>query len=189
MEFPLHSRPMMGYRHSREDMLHAAIEVAAEDGLGSLTFGRVAKKLGTSDRMVVYYFPTKSDLINQVAAALGGQLQELLAKAFGSDPLPAADLARRAWPVLAATSAEAVFAAFFEVVGLASAGREPFVTMAPMLIDSWVDWLVPRIAADDVQDPRDGALALVAQIDGLLLLRQVKGVRAANKAARQLGIA
>ncbi len=179
----------MGYRHSRDDMLRAAVELTAEEGLGSLTFGRVAKRLGTSDRMVVYYFPTKSDLISEVAAALGGQLQDLLAQAFGSDPIPVADLARRAWPVLAAPTSDSVFAVFFEVVGLASAGREPFATMAPLLIDSWVDWLVPRIAMEDGGDPREGALALVAQLDGLLLLRQIKGAGTANKAARRLGIA
>ena len=33
------------------------------DGLSNLTFGRLAKRLGMADRTIVYYFPTKADLI------------------------------------------------------------------------------------------------------------------------------
>ena len=48
----------MGYRHTREDILDGALTVAFDDGLSQLTYGRVAKQLGISDRTVVYYFAT-----------------------------------------------------------------------------------------------------------------------------------
>ena len=70
----------VGYRHQREDLLAAAVEVARADGLGALTFGRVARHVGTNDRTVVYYFPTKADLIGAVLVTLGAQLQDLLAQ-------------------------------------------------------------------------------------------------------------
>ncbi len=91
----------MGHKHSRDEILAGAVEAAMAEGLSQLTFGRLAKRLGISDRIVVYYFPTKDQLLTEVMLAVGAQLQETLAAAFTT---PAADhlqLARAAWPVVA----------------------------------------------------------------------------------------
>ena len=47
----------MGYRHTKEEILEGALSVAFDHGLSRLTYGRVARHLGISDRVVVYYFP------------------------------------------------------------------------------------------------------------------------------------
>ena len=39
-------------------------------------------ELGVSDRIVVYYFPTKDDLITEVLLLVGVRLQGVLATAF-----------------------------------------------------------------------------------------------------------
>ncbi len=177
----------MGYRHTREQILDAALAAAFEDGLSQLTFGRVAKRIGISDRIVVYYFPTKEDLIGEVLVALGTRLQETLAPAFASPATDHIELLRNAWPVLASTDADPVFALFFEAAGLATAKREPYLTLVPQLIEAWIEWVAAFV---DGRAPRRRieAETAVAIVDGLLLLRQVVGPTAADRAARRLGI-
>ncbi len=166
-------------------MLAAAVEVARAYGVSALSFGRVARQLDTNDRTVVYYFPTKSDLIAAVLITLGGELQDLLVEAFGEQPLPPDDLVKRAWPVLAHPDSRPIFALFFEVIGLAAVGTAPYDALAPAMLEQWLEWLEPRI---DAVDRRAHALAVLARIDGLLLLRTIAGPDAAEDAARVSGL-
>jgi AcrR family transcriptional regulator len=176
----------MGHKHTKSEILDGALLAAFEDGLSQLTFGRLAKRLGVSDRIIVYYFPTKDDLIGEVLFAMGAELQETLTPAFA---VPAADhleLLRAAWPVLAHIEADPVFALFFEAGGLAATGREPYRTLVPQLVDAWIEW-----ASEFIKGPparrRAEAEAAIAMLDGLLLLRQLAGPEASNRAARRVG--
>jgi len=178
----------MGYRHSADEILAAAVAIALESGLAALTFSRVGERLEISDRTVVYYFPTKLDLINAVAGALVADLVQLLEEAFGSTRLSQKDLMIRAWPVLTTASADRVFALYFEIVGLASSGQAPYDALASGLVAGWVDWLAPRMLGSNGDVRRRRALATVAQIDGLLLVRHVLGAASGDAAAREVGI-
>lgn len=177
----------MGPKHTREQILDGALAVALADGLSQVTFGRVAKHLGINDRTVVYYFPTKDDLVSAVVVSMGLQLQETLGAAFTSPADDHLALARAAWPVLATDTAAPVFALFFEANGLAAAGREPYVTLVPMLVTAWVDWAATFVAGP-ARTRKAEAEAAIALLDGLILLRLLGGPEAANRAARRLGV-
>jgi AcrR family transcriptional regulator len=177
----------MGYKYDENDILAAAVEAVLEDGLSRLTFGRLAKRLDIADRSIVYYFPTKSDLLTRTIFLIAERLQELLDKAFGDQPLSGIELLRRAWPVLTSRDADDVFAIYFELVGLGAANLEPFDTLAPAVMHEFVEWVVPRLDAPDATAYAT-ALSTLATLDGLLLLRQVLGTDAADLAAANLGV-
>lgn len=177
----------MGHKHTREQLLAGALQVALDDGLSQLTYGRVAKALDISDRTVVYYFPTKNDLITAVLMDIGVQLQERLAVAFATKVDDYVALARAAWPVLSATDAQPVFALFFEAHGLAVARREPYVAVIPALVEGWIEWAADFVDGSDTHR-RTESEAAVALIDGLLVLNQSAGPEAATRAATRLGI-
>ena len=178
----------MGYRHTREEILEGALAVALDVGLSRLTFGRVATAMGINDRTVVYYFPTKDDLIAAVVMSMGVQLQATLGQAFSSPAAGHLELARAAWPVLARPDADAIFALFFEANGLAAAGRPPFDSLVPQLVEAWVTWVMSYLTGTTRQR-RAEAEATIALLDGLLLLRQLGGPDSAARAARRLGVA
>lgn len=177
----------MGHKHAKEEILAGALATAFDVGLSQLTYGRVAKRLGINDRIVVYYFPTKVDLISEVLISMGSQLQQTLAPAFASPRADHLALLRAAWPILAHPDADPVFALFFEANGLAASGRDPFRSLVPQLVDTWIAWAAEFIHGTP-EERRTEAETAIAVIDGLLLLRQLAGPDAADRAARTLGI-
>lgn len=178
----------MGHKHTKEDILEGALAAALDDGLSQLTFGRLAKRLGISDRIVVYYFPTKNDLISEVILAMGLQLQGELAPAFPAAATGHRELVAAAWPILATDEVDRTFALFFEANGLAAVGREPYVDLVPALVAAWIEWVATHIEGEpDVRLAE--AETAIAVIDGLLLVRLLAGPDSAERAARNLGAA
>jgi AcrR family transcriptional regulator len=177
----------MGYKFTREQILEGAVELALTDGVGALTFGRLAKRMGTSDRVVVYYFPTKTTLVSDVLVEIGNRLQAVLATAFTEPATGHRQLARAAYRVLAREDTDAIFAVYFEACGLAAAGAQPFGDLATALVEGWVTWLSGFFRGNPRQR-RAEAEATLALIDGVLLMRQLAGDQTADRAARALGI-
>lgn len=177
----------MGHKHTKAEILEGALAAALDDGLSQLSFGRLAKRLGMSDRMIVYYFPSKDDLIGEVIVSMAVHLQETLAGAFTRPAQDHLELARAAWPVLARADTDRIFALFFEANGLAVAGRAPYDALVPQIVDAWIEW-VTSFLIGTARHRRAEAEAAVAIIDGLLLLRQLAGPAVANRAARRLGV-
>lgn len=175
----------MGYKHTKADILEGALATAFDDGLSQLTFGRIARRLGISDRIVVYYFPTKDDLIGEVLSAMGAQLQATLAPTFSAPVADHLEMLRTAWPILSRSEADPVFALFFEAGGLAAAGRDPFHTLVPQLVEAWIEWAAAFMRGNRTRR-RAEAEAAIAVLDGLLLLRQLAGPEVADRAARRL---
>ena len=176
----------VGHRYTAEEVLEAAVATALDAGMAGLTFARVGERLGASDRMVVYYFPTKTDLITAVAMRLGAELQSLLESAFGDRPRDASELLAVAWPVLATKRSDRIFSLFFEMIGMASAGHSPYTELVGSLMNGWADWLADRVKGSRADIRRQRALAIMARIDGLLMMRRTMGAAAANSAARDI---
>lgn len=168
-------------------MLDGALAAALDDGLSQLTFGRLAKRLGISDRTIVYYFPTKEDLVGEVILAMGLQLQDAIAAAFTAPAASHRELMAAAWPVVAVAEHDRVFALFFEANGLAAVGRDPYRDLVATLVEAWIDWAAAFIEGPP-QYRRVEAETAVALLDGLLLLRQLAGPEAADRAATAFGI-
>jgi AcrR family transcriptional regulator len=54
------------YQHRRETLLHAAVEVAHEQGTAGLSLREVAKRIGVSHATLVHHFATRDQLITEI---------------------------------------------------------------------------------------------------------------------------
>lgn len=112
------------------------------------------------------------------------RLFQVVETAFGTAPLPIDALLRRAWPLLSGPDGDSLFSVLFELIG---SDRQPDLLAA--FVAKWIDWLSERVDAASPEARRAGALAVIATIDGLLVLRRAAGADIADEAAAALGIA
>ena len=177
----------MGYRHNREDVLDSAVALACESGLSELTFRSVGRRVGIPDRTVVYYFPTKDQLVLAVLQRATAQLVDLLAAGVGEGPGRVDELLQASWDALRRPEADPALRLYTETLGLAAHGREPYRSVVTQLTATWAAWFAVRLALDPAQRDEQ-ALAIVATLDGLLLLQVTAGAQVADTAARGLGL-
>ncbi len=62
-------------RHSREDVVRAAVAIADSDGLEAVTFRAVAARLGTGVMSLYNYVPDKQALVCEMTEQVGAELE------------------------------------------------------------------------------------------------------------------
>lgn len=79
----------------REQILRASAEVLADVGYAKASVGRIAQHLGISKGVITYHFPSKDDLLRQVALTVFRACEDHLSHVRASRQDPAARLRAR----------------------------------------------------------------------------------------------
>lgn len=166
-------------------LLDAATEHVLNHGLGDLSLRSVAEALGTSHRMLIYYFGSADGfwqaLLHRIRHAEQQARQQTLAE--GTDPR-AALLA--AWQRYSASNYLPIMQLVFEIYGRAIRDRERFSGFLEDVIGSWTGMLAERFERDlgmGRSEARLLARVEVATIRGLLLDLVTTGDRKGTTAA------
>ncbi len=180
------SDPIQPARERRRDaLLDAMADHLLAHGLAGSPLRALAKAAGTSDRMLLYYFADRDELLTAVLGHVAGRLQAMLDAA--------ADLPNRWTALLQALWAQARTPAFrpylqllLDLATAAGRGEEPHRTAAQRIATGFIDWTAARL------DPAEGppharAALLLATLDGLILL-DGSGCEAAAEAAVRSGL-
>jgi AcrR family transcriptional regulator len=175
---------MSAARESRQRAayLAGAVEHVLREGVATLSLRPLAATLGTSDRMLLYYFGSRDELLAAVLGAVGERLQAGLAAALPDGAVPPGRLLPVLWAALEDDGAQAHARLYLEVSGLAARGRQPHADLARRVAEDWLAWVGPRLdVADD--ERADAAAGLLAALDGVMLVRAVAGPERARAAA------
>jgi AcrR family transcriptional regulator len=160
-----------GQGTSRELLLAAAVDYAAEHGISDLSLRRLATALGTSHRMLIYHFGSKEALFVAVIRAVEQRQRDALAE-LGHDPaLSPRETMRRMWQRLADPALWPHERLFFEVYGQALQGRPHALPLLDGIVESWLG-PVSEFAVDlgvPAEHARAHARLWLAVARGLLL--------------------
>lgn len=163
----------------RTALLDGAVGYVLDHGLAALSLRPLAVELGTSDRMLLYHFGTKDDLVDAVLERANAQLLDRLAPALGTE----GGLVERLWRALSATEVARYLRLFFEVYGLALQAPGRYDRFQRSVLDTWHATVTEflRAQGDDPSPAR--VTVVVAGIEGLLLDLLITGDRARLDAA------
>lgn len=151
----------------REHLIDGAVDYVLEHGIGDLSLRPLAHALGTSDRMLLYYFTDRDELVTVVLERVGDDLDTMVQVGLPPGRCPPEQVLGSMSALLGAGVSDPRLRLWLEVAGLAARGREPFASIADRVIGRWIEALAERL---DVDDPETVATALLTVADGAMLL-------------------
>ncbi len=174
-----------GRPEQREVFLSGAVEHVLRNGASGLSLRPLAAALGTSDRMLLYYFGSREHLLETVLDLVGEGLVEALSDAIPSGRSNPSVLLQAVWSTARDPAVQPVLRLYVEVLGQAAAQVAPFPAAARRVAHRWLDWVQDRVDVP-AAERQEAAAALLAAVDGLLVLDLAVGSEVADRAARRL---
>lgn len=156
----------------RSELIDKAVDYVLAKGLLGLTLRPLAAAIGTSDRMLIYHFQTKEQLIAEVL----DRAQERLAQSMslpGDEVRTLADLVAYVWQALRSPAAAGVTRLYVETCLLAVREPQQWHDAPARLREPWRAPLRTGLAAFGVGEADVDALAdlILDTLDGLALDR------------------
>jgi AcrR family transcriptional regulator len=153
----------------RAELGEAATDYVLEHGLIGLSLRPLAAEIGTSDRMLLYHFADKDDLIATVISDSTDRSVELVRALTPSRGVRRAAL--DLWRAMTTAPLDRCSRMYAEAAALGLLGREPYVTVVQEANERWVGALVDHLVASGAErrSARRAANLLDATFMGLLL--------------------
>jgi AcrR family transcriptional regulator len=173
---------------AKQSLLDQVVEHFASEGLGDLSLRKIASAIGTSHRMLLYHFGSKSGLLVEVVRAVEARTRAQFADIGGVAGLDTDQVVRATWSLVADPAQGDFERLFFALYGRALQGDEEVRPMLRESIESWLDANALLAAAQGVPPDvaRVHARLGLAVTRGLLLDLLATGDRAGVDAALEV---
>ena len=155
-----------GTNQKRQDIVAAVAQHLLEDGFRNSGLRSLAKSVGISDRMIMYYFETKEQLIAEALLFVAGNFVDVLETVLPEKSASGPKIVSALVGFSLSEPAQPLMKLWFEIVGLAVRGDEPYRTTANMFIAEWEQWIAGKLPAKS----RHRASELLAQVEGEVML-------------------
>ena len=155
----------------RAELADAATDHVLEHGLIGLSLRPLAASLGTSDRMLLYHFQDKDDLVATVLRVSNDRSVGLIRALPQRRGVRAAVLGL--WEATTSGQLERCQRLYVEAAALGLLGREPYVTVVREANDRWVSAMADHLVASgaDRRKVRRAVTLMDASFMGLQLDR------------------
>ena len=120
----------------REELAQAATDYAFEHGLIGLSLRPLAEVIGTSDRMLLYHFRDKDDIVTTILQTANGRSVTTLRQLPASRDLRTAVL--DLWRAVSTGDQQACQRLYLEAAALGLFGREPYASQVRDVNASWM---------------------------------------------------
>jgi AcrR family transcriptional regulator len=144
--------------------------IVLEDGLDALALRSAAARLGTSDRMLLYYFGTKAELVGAVLRHISGGLRTKLAAASSGEKRPPSEFLIAATQMMSGLDMAPIMRVWADISARGARGEEPYRSFAAQAAQGWLAWVESRLDMVPGKDRRRCAAAILTVIEGMNLL-------------------
>ncbi len=154
----------------RERVIQALAAHFSANGLVDTGLRSLAAAAGISDRMLLYYFRDKADVMACVIGRLADDFAAALDTALSPDPLPPERLLLVASDLVLSPAMQPSMRLWLQIAAAASRQESPFPAIAKQIVEQFIAWLDARIDRPAGPERRRQAALLLAVIDGVSLV-------------------
>ncbi len=166
---------------SKETLLPLLASHVLQHGMGGASLRPLAKAAGTSDRMLIYHFGNKEQLVSDLLRHIAGVYSAALDAGMGEErattrqQCAARILAQGREPMM-----QPFMALWWEIVAGAARGKAGYREAGESMMSELLEWLESQMPEGD-PDPVGGARYLLTLIEGTLMLGTVGHARTARE--------
>lgn len=173
----------------RADLLERIVDYVELNGLSELSLRPLAEGVGSSARVLLYFFGSKEELVSEIIGALRGRQRAM----FAALPREAASFRvtlLAGWHAMADFANAPIMRLFFEIYGMALQQPERYATFLRGVVDDWLPFMSAGAVRDGYTEADARALAtiLLAAFRGFTLDLLTTGDRARVDRAVELFI-
>jgi AcrR family transcriptional regulator len=156
---------------AKQRLLDAAVDYVTANGVADLTLRKVAEALGTSHRMLIYHFGSRTGLLVAVAQEVEERQRRAMAELESDPDASPDDVIRTMWRRLTDPSMWPLEKSFFELYGRALHGSPDAVPFLEGIVDNWLGPATEMAIANGLpaDEARAAARLGLAVVRGLLL--------------------
>ncbi len=174
--------PMTTEPDRRAALLSAVAGHVLEHGLGATSLKQLAAAAGTSDRMLLYYFKDKAELMAAVFDLLASQFTTTMEALRLPGPVPKAELRRHLAGLVLAEASQPFLRLWLEIVATSARGEPMARAAAHQVGQGYLDWIAPQLDLP-AEEARIAAVRIFTEVEGLVLLDGIGLGAAAQEAA------
>ena len=140
-------------------------------GVAELSLRPLAKAVGSSPRVLLYYFGSKEDLVVKALGRLRERQQSTYAKMKSANFAAPSDACRAIWKSMSAPESEGHFRMFFESYSMALRHPRRFRAFLSAAVEDWIEFLAAPMIRKGVseKDARTHATIVLAGFRGFML--------------------
>jgi AcrR family transcriptional regulator len=160
------TRPKSKRERKADELLARIIEVVQRTGLAGFSLDNLAPQLGTSSRMLVYYFGSKDELLGRIVFAVRNDT----VRAFAAEPAPSIiDAVDHWWNHYRANLADMQF--FFHLASRSFEEPNKFAEFSSTAVNLWTSYFHRSLSGATKSEAESEAIArlALATVRGLMV--------------------
>lgn len=155
-------------------------------GLALTSLRQLAAAAGVSDRMLLYYFGDKAEVLLHSLTGITDGFVSALDAAIPATRIATEALLSQTLELIRSPAVQPSMRLWLEIMAAAARNEEPFPRLAAGILDRFLDWLDQRLEIADATERNAAAAHILATIDGIALFDLVGRHGLASAAQRRI---
>lgn len=153
------------------ELLDAIVDHIVKHGVSELSLRPLAKAVGSSPRVLLYYFGSKDELVVKALARLRDRQRLAYSRMRVTGFATPADACRAIWRHISSPESEPMFRMFFEAYAMALRHPRRFADFLRTAVEDWLEFLADPLLRRGYSkdDSRAHATVVLAGFRGFML--------------------